>query len=186
MIKNFLFHRVSPERDKLWDPMSIELFEKCIKYITTKYTVVTVENLNTLTDDKKRKHRYATISFDDGYKDNILYALPILNKYNIKASFYVVTDCIDKNIPTWTYILDYQFQNTTNNNICLDFDFLPENLKIKELKTEDERLSYVKRLKPCLKKLSHENRQLILDKVNTAFNDVKLPSLMMDWNDLRE
>ena len=41
--------------------------------------------------------------FDDGYKDNIEYAAPILRQFKCPASFYVVTDCIDRNVPTWTY-----------------------------------------------------------------------------------
>ncbi|MBK7956947.1 MAG: polysaccharide deacetylase family protein [Bacteroidetes bacterium] len=35
--------------------------------------------------------------FDDGYLDNLEYAAPILAKYKVPASFYVVTDCIDQN-----------------------------------------------------------------------------------------
>lgn len=45
MIRNSLFHRVNPQRDKLWDPMSIELFDKCISYISRKYDVVQFEEL---------------------------------------------------------------------------------------------------------------------------------------------
>ena len=184
MIRNFLFHRVSPERDVLWDPMSVELFEKCIKYISEKYTIITIEGFLTskLSDSKKN---YATISFDDGYKDNIIFALPILSKYNVKASFYVVTDCIENNIPTWTHILEYLFQNSSKTKIPLDFDFLSIDLKIKELHTLNEKISYAKKLKPFLKKISHEQRNLVLNTVTAAFNDVTLPLLMMNWDDLR-
>ena len=185
MIKNFLFHRVNPERDKLWDPMSVDLFDKCIKYITSKYTVITIEDLPKISS-KASQCNYATISFDDGYKDNFIYALPILNKYKVKASFYVVTDSIEKNIPTWTYILDYLFQNSKISKLKIDFDFLPQDLKITELATLDEKLTYVKRLKPFLKKLSHSNRGMVLNRVNEAFNDIEIPKLMMDWTDLKE
>jgi len=93
MIRNFLFHRVGPDNDKLWPPMKTELFEKCISYITGRYKVVKIEGLP---DYKKNtKENLATISFDDGFKDNFQYAVPILEKYHVKASFYVVTGCID-------------------------------------------------------------------------------------------
>ena len=52
------------------------------------------------------------ILFDDGYKDNLDFAAPILSRYQCPASFYVVTQCIDQNIPTWTYQVDYLFQYT--------------------------------------------------------------------------
>jgi len=86
MIRNFLFHRVSPERDKLWDPMDVPLFDKCIRYIAAHYQVVLLEDL-IAGKIQRGKKKLATISFDDGYKDNIVYAAPILEKYNCKASF---------------------------------------------------------------------------------------------------
>ncbi|MGI8892284.1 MAG: polysaccharide deacetylase family protein [Bacteroidia bacterium] len=185
IIRNFLFHRVHPERDYLWDPMDVQLFEKCIKYISSKFNVVQLEDIlqNEMMHSTKSK---ATIVFDDGYKDNIEYAIPILDKYKVKASFYVVTDCIDKNIPTWTYILDYAFQKTKKSNIEISFSFLPPELHIKELKTKQSRIEYVRKLKPVLKKLKHSQRIQILSSIENSFDDVVLPDIMMDWNDLRE
>ncbi len=184
IVRNFLFHRVSPERDELWDPMSVELFEKCIAYISRNYHVVKIEDLDSI-ETIKTKKGIATISFDDGYKDNIIHALPILSKYNVKASFYVVTDCINYNTPTWTHKLEYLFLNTQNAELNLDFNFLTEELKVKVLPTRQHRLDYVRKLKPELKKISHENRNLVLNKVSSAFNDVELPNLMMNWDDLK-
>lgn len=184
-IRNFLFHRVSPDRDYLWDPMSVELFDKCIKYISSNYKVITIESLVDLSL-LDSKNNYATISFDDGYKDNIIYALPILEKYKVKASFYVVTDCIDKNIPTWTHILEYTFQNTKKSNINLQYVFLPEYLRVDKLNSVKERLEYVIKLKPFIKTINHEDRTQILNHISEYFNDVKLPELMMDWHDLNK
>lgn len=187
MIRNFLFHRVSPERDQLWDPMSVELFDKCIQYISKKYEVVQFEEFVFSGNYKKNnKKKIATIMFDDGYKDNIDFAAPILKKYNLKASFYVVSDCIDKNIPTWTHILEHLFQFTSVENIEMSFDFLSEELKISRLNSHEERLNYVRKLKPFLKKISHDNRNLVLNKVIETYNDIELPKLMMNWDDLRK
>lgn len=54
MVRNFLFHRVNPQRDKLWNPMSVELFDKCIGYISKKYTVMLFEEL-VFSDKYKKK-----------------------------------------------------------------------------------------------------------------------------------
>jgi peptidoglycan/xylan/chitin deacetylase (PgdA/CDA1 family) len=184
MIRNFLFHRVNPTREKLWDPMDVELFEKCIKYISNKYHVVRFEDL-IYSEQLHSKNKMATIMFDDGYKDNIEYAFPILEKYNCKASFYIVTNSIENNIPTWTHILEYLFEHTNKTSINLQFDFIPSELQITTLKTEADRLSYASQLKPFIKKISHEQRTLILDRIAETFSDVQLPQLMMDWNDIQ-
>jgi peptidoglycan/xylan/chitin deacetylase (PgdA/CDA1 family) len=186
MIRNFLFHRVNPQRDKLWDPMSIELFDKCINYISRKYDVVLFEELVFSDKYRNSKKKIATIMFDDGYKDNFEYALQILKKYNVKASFYVVIECIDKNIPTWTHILEHLFQFTSIENIDMNFDFLPQDLKIYNLNSHKKRLQYIGKLKPFLKKISHEKRQLVLDRVIETYNDIRFPKLMMNWDDLKK
>jgi peptidoglycan/xylan/chitin deacetylase (PgdA/CDA1 family) len=185
VIRNFLFHRVSPERDKLWDPMSIALFEKSIKYISENYKIIQVEELTDL-NSAKAKDKLASISFDDGYKDNITYALPILDKYKVKASFHVVTDCIDKNIPTWTHIIEYLFQFSKKNKIELGFDFFPEHLKISEFKNQTEKATYPKKLIPFLKTITHQQRNAVIETIQNSFNDIELPQLMMNWNELKE
>ena len=121
MIRNFLFHRVNSNRDPLWDPMSPVLFEKCIRYIKKHYEIRLFEELMNSEDLSKNKN-FATIMFDDGYKDNYDIALPILEKYNVKASFYIVTDCIENNVPTWTHKLEYCFQKMKLKEIRLNFE----------------------------------------------------------------
>ena len=185
MISNFLFHRVNPKRDRLWDPMDVELYDRCIRYISTHFKVVLIEDL-LKSGELFSQNKYATIMHDDGYKDNIEYAGPILEKYNCKASFYVVTDCIDNNTPTWTHILEHTFQFTNISAIDLTFDFLPIELRTTNLPTSEERIRYISKLKPYLKKISHENRNLVLDRVVATYTDIEMPKFMMGWNDLIE
>ncbi len=185
MIRNFLFHRVSPQRDPLWDPMDVKLFEKTIKYISEKYEVLLFEDLAFDEKLKSKKNRFATIMFDDGYKDNIEFALPILEKYNVKASFYVVTESIEKNIPTWTHILEHSFQYTNNSKIQLPFEFLPKVYQEGYFENNEDRLKFVSGLKPYLKTITHKKREVVLSAVISAFEDVELPKLMMNWDDVR-
>jgi peptidoglycan/xylan/chitin deacetylase (PgdA/CDA1 family) len=183
-IRNFLFHRVSPERDELWDPVGVEHFEKCIKYISSHYEVITVEQLPSV-KDSYGQHKYATLSFDDGYKDNIQFALPVLDKYGVKASFYVTTECIDKNIPTWTHHMEYLFQHTQIKKLVLDFDFISDAFIVKELSSRTKRIEYARQLIPYLKTLRHDQRKLVIEAIAQNYNDVKIPELMMSWEDLK-
>jgi peptidoglycan/xylan/chitin deacetylase (PgdA/CDA1 family) len=185
-VRNFLFHRVNPQRDLLWDPMDVDLFDKCIRYISKNFNIVRLEDLVMHNEEFKASGNYATVMFDDGYKDNIQYALPILEKYKVKASFYIVTDCIDKNIPTWTHIVDHAFQYTNNIGIDMGFDFLPEDLRVSMLKDKHSRVNYVRKLKPALKKISHLERMHVIGRIRVAFNDIELPRLMMNWDDVKQ
>jgi len=53
------------------------------------YKTVNVENL------EECEGKCVCITFDDGYKDN-MYAYPVLKKYGYTATFFVVTDWIEK------------------------------------------------------------------------------------------
>ena len=118
-IKIFLFHRVSPQRDILWDPIAPEKFDQIIRFISKNYEVVQLEKA-ILEPPRKTDKPFAAFVFDDGYRDFILYALPILKKYNCPTSMYVVTDCIEQQLPPWTYILDYHFIHSKILKLQLD------------------------------------------------------------------
>lgn len=186
MIRNFLFHRVNPVRDQLWDPMDPELFKRCIKYISNKYQVVLLENLLELDDLYTSKNKYATILFDDGYHDNIEFAIPILKKFSVPASFYVVTNCIDNNIPTWTHIFEHLFQNTKKNKLILNFDFIPDNYRNILFYSKNDKIKLAGKLKPFIKTLKSDQRELVLDNIKQTFNDVDLPKIMMNWDEIKQ
>lgn len=188
VIRNFLFHRVSDEEDTLWPPMKPALFSRIISFLTKKYRVVPLEEFlddpDSFTTGKKA---IATISFDDGYKDNIECAAPLLKKFKCPASFYIVTDCIDKNIPTWTYLVDQAFQSTQQEKLELSYDFVPEKFKSVRLNDSNQSNETVKAIKPWMKSLSNPARLIITDSILTQCNDVKQSTnKMMNWNDIRQ
>ncbi len=185
MICNFLFHRVNPKRDILWDPMDPGIFERCINYITKNFQVVLFEDY-ILRNAIESTHKIASIMFDDGYEDNILYAAPILEKYNCKASFYIVTDSVDKNLPIWTYLIDHLFQKTGRTAINLDYTFLPQTLRVNHLNNYSERIRYVRSLKPFLKQVPHSQREIIVNEITNAYNDVQVSGEMMNWDQIRQ
>lgn len=182
VIRNFLFHRVSDERDDLWPPMTPALFEKIIRALTQTYNVVCLEEWLQGDGKNSGNKKLATVLFDDGYKDNIEYAAPILKKYNCPASFYIVTDCINKNIPTWTYLLDHALQQTNIQIITIDLNQAPEELR--KITLADKAL--VKRIKPWMKKLANADRVQVLNSILKQCSDIQSPqNKMMNWEDIR-
>ncbi len=187
VIRNFFFHRVSDNADHFWPPLPTSLFESLVRYITKQFHVVKLEEYMRTGQNEKLRKTPATISFDDGYKDNIEYAVPILDKYKCPASFYVATDCIDKNIPTWTYVVDHLFQNTRIEHLELEMNFVPEIYKSFTFKNQESRLEFGKKLKPWMKNISNDERRQVLCRLQSTLSDVVVPSdKMMNWKDLSE
>lgn len=74
--------------------ISSEMFENQIRFMVNHgHSFI---HFSDLPDIKNKKIRKPTIIyFDDGFKDNLLNALPILKKYNISATIFVVPEYAD-------------------------------------------------------------------------------------------
>jgi peptidoglycan/xylan/chitin deacetylase (PgdA/CDA1 family) len=179
-----LFHRVSPVRDPLWDPMDPVLFREVIAYVNRKFTVLSLEEYF-YKERRKLKLPPAIITFDDGYHDFIEYSFPILQEYKMPATMFVVTECIDQNKPTWTYQLDHLFFHTAH----LKTDQAPDITGFKTVaswSSKAERLQYGSRLKQHLKKVSPEQRLAVLEFYAAAFNDIQQEgNTMLSWDELK-
>ncbi len=182
VIRNFLFHRVSDETDAMWPPMKVALFKKIIRHLTENFLVVPLEHYLNDPGAFQTKRKIATVLFDDGYKDNIEFAAPVLAQYKCPASFYVVTDCIDRNIPTWTYLVDSALAGTAKQVIELAFDFVPEKFR----KLDIKRNPLIKEIKPWMKKLSNPERLHIMQSILEQCNDVETKGAMMSWDEIRQ
>jgi hypothetical protein len=72
LLRNFLFHRVTTDKDEMWPPMQPQLFDRIIRQLTNEFRVVPLENyLAAPSNYIYKKKKLATVLFDDGYKDNI-------------------------------------------------------------------------------------------------------------------
>ena len=81
-------------------------FEENIKtLLDNDYTFLSFKDLNDAYNGKKElPDKPILITFDDGYYSNYRYIFPILEKYNVKASIFIVTDNIGKMIDGKKYL----------------------------------------------------------------------------------
>ncbi len=184
MIRNFIFHRITPAVQDNSLEIDVQQFERCIKFINSRYHVICVEDLLRQPGLKTGRKPFASLTFDDGYADNIKYAAPVLEKYNCRGSFYVVTKCVEENIPVWSFLLEYLFLNTHVTTIYLD-KVVPENLRLSALPVDPwQRTVYFKNLKAWMKKIPIEMKDMVFTGLYEQLNDVEIPKMMMNWNDL--
>lgn len=83
-----------------------ESFEENIKILLENgYTIISMQELNDANNLKiKLPSKPILITFDDGYYSNYEYIYPILKKYNAKASIFIVTDKVGKEIDGIKYL----------------------------------------------------------------------------------
>src|SRR6187402_538826 len=87
-----MYHRVA---DISADPWMLavkpENFEQQLKLLKEKYNVIPVSELVYQISNNKLKRHNIAITFDDGYNDNYINAIPALEKYRCPASFFIAT-----------------------------------------------------------------------------------------------
>lgn len=97
-----IYHRViNLSNDPQELSVSLENFEKQMILLKSKYKIKPLQTLISDLKMKKLTNKTISITFDDGYSDNYLYALPILEKLQIPATFFVSTNYIGKNDEYW-------------------------------------------------------------------------------------
>ena len=84
-----MYHSISDDKSNL--SVSVNNFERQIQYLyNSGFKTIQFNSI----DEKIKKP--LIITFDDGYKDNLINALPILKKYNFTSICFVVSDLIGK------------------------------------------------------------------------------------------
>ena len=92
-----MYHRVIDNKNEIgfYDTyVTKENFEKQMKYLSeNNYISLTFKDIQNGEYKKRfdKNKKYVIITFDDGYKDNLKNALPILKKYNMKIVLFLIT-----------------------------------------------------------------------------------------------
>ena len=151
VLSDFEFqHTDRPDNDLV---VSKKIFENQINYLKENFEVISIEEIN----QKKNKKRKVVITFDDGYFDNLKYALPILEKYNCPAIIYIATSFLDdKAIPWWLTVW----------KIILSQRQLNYNNKIYKIVEKEDKKNCYKILCRDLISLNKNQQDIILDNLS--------------------
>jgi peptidoglycan/xylan/chitin deacetylase (PgdA/CDA1 family) len=139
-----MYHRIDKTICDPWDlVVHPKNFEEQLEFLKQNTHVVSMEELTTSLSNKTLKNKTVALTFDDGYLDNFTQAVPILEKYQLPATFYITTGSIGTKDQFWwdqlqdlillNETLPKKFQLTLNNesfNLDLgDAYQLNQNLK---------------------------------------------------------
>lgn len=107
------FHRVLPQAQLREYPLgaiavSVEDFTWFTGYFAEHFTVDTFANAARRWDAGERPERpFLAITFDDGQRDNALHAVPVLERFGLRGSFFVPVRAVEDNETLWHDRLGY-------------------------------------------------------------------------------
>jgi peptidoglycan/xylan/chitin deacetylase (PgdA/CDA1 family) len=99
------FHRISPEANPYWPPMKPQQFDRLLGYLRANCEVVTFAQLRDPPSLPRRPR--VVLSFDDGHRDFVDYALPILDAHGLRANHNLIVDSVEHGVTPWmTKVVD--------------------------------------------------------------------------------
>ncbi len=118
-----LYHRIAEPESDIWDlAVTKENFEKHLQILKASKKVVPLEELVHRVKTNTLKKNTVAITFDDGYQDNYLYAKPLLEKYQLPATFFIASGNVGQQTEFWWDTLEH---------LILFKDYLPTTLSLK-------------------------------------------------------
>lgn len=93
------YHSVSKGDDRDVEPLDPDLFEEHLKFLKEHYNVLRLSDLGSaLAEGKSLPEKSVILTFDDGYQDNFVTVFPLLKKYEMPATIFLVSGFIDNRI----------------------------------------------------------------------------------------
>lgn len=91
-----MYHRVLPTSSLLFpEEIDADRFESQMRYLANNFSVMPLLEAVRRLRNGSLPPRSVSITFDDGYADNLTIALPIMEKYGLTATVFVATAYID-------------------------------------------------------------------------------------------
>lgn len=101
-----MYHRVIERREE--DPFALGMcvtrqhFDEQLRYFKRHFSPIGLsEGVRRLASGQPLPDRALSITFDDGYLDNVTTALPVLQSHQMNAALFVPTGGLDNDEPLW-------------------------------------------------------------------------------------
>lgn len=95
------FHRVRDTDRPEALSVGVRTFERYCRFFSRHFRVVPLRDLVEKLERGVKPYRELAITFDDGYRDNFENAAPILERFALPATFFVVTQWMGTDIVPW-------------------------------------------------------------------------------------
>jgi len=106
------YHRVNDEDDPFFAAVPTQVFEQHMAYVAGAYHVLPVEELVERMQRGPLPRNAMAITFDDGYRDTITHAAPILARHRLPATVFLATGFIGTAEIPWFHRVGLAFKLT--------------------------------------------------------------------------
>ena len=167
-----------------------KIFREQLKSIKNSSQVISMNDVVEMYKNGiNSKENLVAITFDDGFKNNIEIAVPILDDFNFKATFYITSGLIGTNKLFWVDQIENSINHYKKENLKIDlngeiFDF--------QTKTKYKKIQALNSIKKYCKQAKNSEKNRVVDYVNNlcegkTFNTNKVSNYeVMNWQDVKK
>jgi CelD/BcsL family acetyltransferase involved in cellulose biosynthesis/peptidoglycan/xylan/chitin deacetylase (PgdA/CDA1 family) len=181
----FIYHRVNNDYDPFLPALPVAAFRKQIEFLKKNFPILNLNDLANGSFAETREKYNIAITFDDGYRDNFLYAYPTLKDLAVPATIYLATGCLESGEHPWYDQISWGFKLTNQPTISLAHLGGPEGL----LAPRSEKLKTMNKTLGWLRTITEEDRLSCIPKVFEALHvppKLAVPNPMLSWDEVRQ
>lgn len=155
-------------------------FERQVRLLARAGTVVPLgPALQRLAEGRRLPRRAVAITFDDGYRDNLEHAVPVLERLGLPATFFLVPGLLSRRVAAWWELTGWAVGGAAGDAVWDDAP-LPRDPR--------ERRRFTLALNERLKRLTRAERECRVAELALATRpSPAFPGdLFLDWEGARE
>ena len=172
-------HRVKDDAEGYLTGLCPLWFAEQIEYITRHYEVISLVDLAKCFEKCQIPPKNSVVlTFDDGFRDNFDHAFPILQKYKIPATIFLVTGCLSTGDLPWSQQLGYVFQQTAKRS----FQHHVVDGEYYAMTTSAERERAYAAVKGRMRQMGRAQRDSLLLEIRNELNVETPRDRMLTWD----
>jgi peptidoglycan/xylan/chitin deacetylase (PgdA/CDA1 family) len=115
----FMLHHVRPRREDEFQPnhhleVEPEFLRAMLSHLRTlNIDIVSMDEVHQRLSERNFERRFACFTFDDGYRDNRDYALPVMREFDAPLTVYVASDFAEGTGRLWWIALEAAIAKTS-------------------------------------------------------------------------
>jgi peptidoglycan/xylan/chitin deacetylase (PgdA/CDA1 family) len=172
---------VNDHRDPFFAALPTTVFERQVQHLARHYTVLPVEELVDRMGTGAIPRNAAAITFDDGYRDTLTHAAPILAAHGLPATVFLATGFIGTTEVPWHDRLATAFKLSPRSSVIA-----PSGEEL-TLESVEGRLEALARTQSHLKTLSEEQFRRAFHRLLESLGSTERQSTkntMLNWDDV--
>lgn len=167
-----------------WCQLDATEFERQVEFLARTYTVLTLRDIvDRLRRGASLPDHTACVTFDDGFRNVTTTAFPILERYQVPSTVFLITSLVGTNQPVWSDHLFHDLCESTRDSIVFEDRRWP-------LVTTAQRVAAYRSLVGRLKLMDDAEKETRLADLRDTLGHTPVapgsPLATMDWAEIEQ